>query len=118
MKSPKAFGRPDKHIIVLGQRGLPDSEIRRRVAVGSKLVESGNRKLNDAGRPFVVERNENVIFTGPVGVGKTFLACAVGQSACRAGYGVLFTRADTRSRMSCDSIGAFAATRGPRIAAC
>lgn len=41
-----------------------------------------------------VERAENVIFMGPVGVGKTFLACALGHSACRAGHDVLFTRGD------------------------
>lgn len=29
---------------------------------------------------------ENVVFCGPVGVGKTFLACALGHSACRAGH--------------------------------
>jgi DNA replication protein DnaC len=42
-----------------------------------------------------IERRENVILTGPVGVGKTFLASALGHAACRAGYRVLFTRADT-----------------------
>ena len=31
---------------------------------------------------------------GPVGVGKTFLASAVGHAACRAGHDVLFLRAD------------------------
>jgi len=41
-----------------------------------------------------VERREDVIFLGPVGVGKTFLASALGHSACRAGYHVLFLRAD------------------------
>jgi DNA replication protein DnaC len=41
-----------------------------------------------------VERQEDVIFLGPVGVGKTFLACALGHAACRAGYDVLFLRAD------------------------
>jgi DNA replication protein DnaC len=41
-----------------------------------------------------VERQEDVIFFGPVGVGKTFLACALGHAACRAGYEVLFLRAD------------------------
>jgi DNA replication protein DnaC len=41
-----------------------------------------------------IERQEDVIFLGPVGVGKTFLACAVGHAACRAGHEVLFLRAD------------------------
>jgi DNA replication protein DnaC len=41
-----------------------------------------------------IERNEDVIFLGPVGVGKTFLACALGHAACRAGCEVLFMRAD------------------------
>ncbi len=33
---------------------------------------------------------ENVVFCGPVGVGKTFLAQALGHSACRAGSRVRF----------------------------
>jgi DNA replication protein DnaC len=41
-----------------------------------------------------VERQEDVIFLGPVGVGKTFLAAALGHAACRANYDVLFLRAD------------------------
>ena len=36
-----------------------------------------------------------MLFLGPVGVGKTFLAQAVGVTAVRAGHSVLFTRADT-----------------------
>jgi DNA replication protein DnaC len=41
-----------------------------------------------------IARQEDVILLGPVGVGKTFLACALGHAACRAGYDVLFLRAD------------------------
>ena len=41
-----------------------------------------------------IERREDVIFLGPVGVGKTFLACALGHTACRAGHRVLFLRSD------------------------
>jgi DNA replication protein DnaC len=41
-----------------------------------------------------LERQEDVIFLGPVGVGKTFLASALGHAACRAGRDVLFLRAD------------------------
>jgi len=36
--------------------------------------------------------HDNVIFAGPVGVGKTFLACALGHSACRAGARVRFVK--------------------------
>jgi DNA replication protein DnaC len=41
-----------------------------------------------------LQRREDVIFMGPVGVGKTSLACALGHSACRAGHRVLFLRSD------------------------
>jgi DNA replication protein DnaC len=41
-----------------------------------------------------LERQEDAIFLGPVGVGKTFLAGALGHAACRAGYDVVFLRAD------------------------
>lgn len=41
-----------------------------------------------------IERRENIIFCGPVGVGKSFLAQALAHAACRAGYRVLFSRAD------------------------
>lgn len=37
-----------------------------------------------------LREHENVIFCGPVGVGKTSLACALGHSACRAGARVRF----------------------------
>ncbi len=42
-----------------------------------------------------LNRHEDAIFMGPVGVGKTFLAGALGHSSCRAGKKVLFTRADS-----------------------
>ncbi len=41
-----------------------------------------------------LERHEDVLFLGPVGVGKTFLAGALGHAACRAGKQVRFLRAD------------------------
>jgi DNA replication protein DnaC len=40
-----------------------------------------------------LREHENVSFCGPVGVGKTFLACALGHSACRAGARVRFVKA-------------------------
>jgi len=42
-----------------------------------------------------LSRHEHVLIVGQVGVGKTFLAQALGHAACRAGYSVLFVRVDT-----------------------
>ena len=40
-----------------------------------------------------VESKQNVLLTGPTGVGKSYLACALGQKACRDGYSVVYRRA-------------------------
>ena len=41
-----------------------------------------------------VEQAQNALFLGPVGVGKTFLATALGHIACRRRFSVHFERAD------------------------
>jgi len=41
-----------------------------------------------------LERHEHVLFAGPVGVGKSYLAQALGYAVVRAGHSVRFTRAD------------------------
>ncbi len=40
-----------------------------------------------------IEEHHNVVLTGATGVGKTYLACALAQQACRLGYRVLYRRA-------------------------
>jgi DNA replication protein DnaC len=40
-----------------------------------------------------VGTHENVFVLGPTGVGKSFVACALAQKACRDGYSALYTRA-------------------------
>lgn len=39
-----------------------------------------------------VARHRNVLITGPTGIGKSFIACALANKACRDGYTVLYHR--------------------------
>jgi len=39
-----------------------------------------------------IEAHQNVIITGMTGVGKTYLACALAQQACRKGYRAIYRR--------------------------
>jgi DNA replication protein DnaC len=39
-----------------------------------------------------IEEHENIALTGPTGVGKTFLACALAHQACRKGHRAMYRR--------------------------
>ena len=39
-----------------------------------------------------IQEHHNVVITGPTGVGKTYIACALAQQACRKGYRALYRR--------------------------
>lgn len=40
-----------------------------------------------------VQEHQNVIITGMTGTGKTFVACAIAQQACRKGFSAIYRRA-------------------------
>lgn len=39
-----------------------------------------------------IRQQHNLLLTGPTGAGKTWLACALGNQACRQGYSTLYLR--------------------------
>jgi DNA replication protein DnaC len=57
-------------------------------------IQVDRRHLDELFSLNFLARREHVIFVGPVGVGKTFLAQALGSAAIRAGHSVLFRRTD------------------------
>jgi DNA replication protein DnaC len=50
-------------------------------------------KIIDLATCNFVEKSENVLLVGPTGVGKSHIAQAIGERACRAGYSVCYASA-------------------------
>lgn len=75
------------------QAGLdPDMVLERGDETANVSFEQ--RVLNELVSLRFIDASRNVVILGPVGVGKTFMANALGHIACRYGYHVLFRRAD------------------------
>jgi DNA replication protein DnaC len=49
--------------------------------------------IMELSNPQWLTAQRNVLISGPTGVGKSFIACALGNAAARAGYTVLYIRA-------------------------
>jgi DNA replication protein DnaC len=62
-------------------------------------VTFDRRVLQELSSLRFVEAHRNVVILGPVGVGKTFVACALGHIACRSGFNVRLHRADDLLRL-------------------
>ena len=61
-------------------------------------VSFDKRMLSELVSLRFLQAHRHVVVLGPVGVGKTFIAQALGHIACRHGYHVRFTRADEMLR--------------------
>lgn len=55
-------------------------------------VSINRKQIMDLATCEFIKRNENIIFVGPAGVGKSCLAKAIGLEACNKGYKALFIR--------------------------
>lgn len=53
------------------------------------------KQIADLGGGRFIRDGLNILVLGPTGVGKTFLASAIGNAACRSGYSTLFFRMNT-----------------------
>ncbi len=78
-------------------RNLKQAKLRLGQAAIEDIDYSARRKLEKAViRQLAtcrwIEAHQNVIVTGATGVGKTFMACALAQQACRKGYTATYRR--------------------------
>jgi DNA replication protein DnaC len=62
-------------------------------------VTFDRRVLQELSSLRFVEAHRNVVLLGPVGVGKTFIASALGHVGCQSGFNVRFHRADDLLRL-------------------
>jgi DNA replication protein DnaC len=79
------------------ERRLREAKLRHTQACLEDVTEPAKRGLDRAllrqlGTCRWIAEHLNVVITGATGVGKTYLACALGQHACRNGYRVLYRR--------------------------
>lgn len=79
-------------------RYLAEAKLRLSQACVEDIDYSARRQLDKAQIRSLatcrwIEEHHNVIVTGATGVGKTFIACALAQQACRKGYRALYRRA-------------------------
>jgi len=78
-------------------RRLKEAKLRISEASIEAIDYTGKRELD---RPTIrrlatsqwVAEHHHILITGKTGVGKTFLACALGQQACRHGYRTIYRR--------------------------
>lgn len=78
------------------ERRLQHAQFRLRACLEDLAFAPGRgldrRLVLQLGTGDFVQRHLNVVVSGPTGVGKTYVACAVGRSVCKAGFVVRYER--------------------------
>ena len=78
-------------------RALKEAKLR----IGSACIEDiefaaerklDRKKIRELSSCRWIEDHQNVVITGKTGVGKSYLACALAQQACRKGYRAIYRR--------------------------
>jgi DNA replication protein DnaC len=80
------------------QDGQLDSEMRLERFDKSSKITYDKRLLAELASLRFLDAHRHVVILGPVGVGKTFMATALGHIACQHGYHAHFVRADEMLR--------------------
>jgi len=78
--------------------GKLDPKMRFELFDKSAKVSLDKKMLNELASLRFIETHRHAVILGPVGVGKTFVATALGHVACQHGYNVKFIRADAMLR--------------------
>jgi DNA replication protein DnaC len=92
--SDEVSRRDSQAAIVRAERGKLDPAMRLELWDETAKVTFDRRLLNELASLRFLEAHAHVTVVGPVGVGKTFLAHALGHAACRRGFSVLALSAD------------------------
>jgi DNA replication protein DnaC len=79
------------------KRLLKKAKLRQEAAL-EDIDYKTSRSLNqqvilELSNPQWIAAHRNVLLSGPAGIGKSYIACALGNAAARAGYTVLYMRA-------------------------
>jgi DNA replication protein DnaC len=86
--------RDGRAAIVRAQKAHLDPAMQLEAWDPTARVTYDKELLNELAALRFIDAHAHVVVVGPVGVGKTFLAHALGHIACRHGYSVLALRAD------------------------